>query len=426
MYPGRSHNVGAPPMTEIVLVRHAESEANLAAAWQGRGDAGLSATGRDQVKALAERVSGGSFDAVLSSPLSRALDTAAAFDDEPEAHDDLIEVDLGGWEGMSIEEVATRHRTLLRSIYGGSDEPFGEAGERMSEVAARTWAVIDSLGERLGPEQRAVVVTHGGVIDAIIASFLPTVSRRPHRMASNASLTHLVGQPGSWRLSRFNDTAHLDRLPAPVPTYLAAGDPVVALIRHGRTRANVDGRFQGQTCWGLDEVGHQQAGWLQQWYGPLDRVYSSPLDRARATAAVLCAAPPVVVEELMEISLGAWEGLTWGDVRAEWGDLVRRIYEDGEDLPRGEHGETWQQVTDRIAGAIGSLELTGGAVTGVVTHGGVIRAYVGTLGGAATSSGSRLATPENTSVTHIALTGDGPVLCDYGVAPHLEQSTVTP
>lgn len=411
-------------MSEIVLIRHAESEANLAATWQGRGDAGLSATGRDQVKALAGRANGRSFDAVLSSPLVRAVDTAVAFDDDPEIHDELIEVDLGRWEGMALDVVAAQDRHLLQSIYGGGDERFGETGEMISEVAARAWAVIDSLGERLAPHGRAAVVTHGGVIDALISTFLPTVTRRPHRMASNASLTHLVGSPGRWRLARFNDTAHLDRLPAPVPTYLAAGDPVVALIRHGRTKANVDGRFQGQTCWGLDQVGTEQAARLQQWYGPLDRVYSSPLDRAHATAAVLCATTPVVVEDLREIGLGAWEGLTWTEVKANWADLVRRIYEEGEDLPRGEHGETWQQVTDRIVGAIGSLELAEGEVTGVVTHGGVIRAYVGTLGGTSTSSGRRFATPDNTSVTHVALTSRGPVLCDYGVAPHLEEAVV--
>ena len=123
----------------------------------------------------------------------------------------------------------------------------------------------------------------------------------------------------------------------------------------------------------------------------------------------------------MEISLGEWEGLTWKDVHAEWEDVARRIYHDGEDLPRGESGETWAQATARMVSTIGSLELPGGDVTGVVTHGGVIRAYVGTLSGDTASTMARLATPENTSVTHVAITGQGPVLLDYSVAPHLER-----
>lgn len=407
-------------MPEIVLVRHAESEANAAAAWQGRGNAGLSVAGRQQVSALARRVDGHRFDAVVSSPLARAYETAAAFSDEPEIEDDLIEIDLGRWEGVPFDTVAEKDGVLLRSIYNGADEPFGEIGERMSEVAARAWAVIDRLAERVGPNGRAVVVTHGGVIDSVLSTLLPTVSRRPHRMAANSSLTHLVGDPGYWRLKRFNDTTHLGRLSVPAAGYLEAGDPVVALIRHGRTRANVDGRFQGQSCWGLDEVGTEQAQWLAEWYGRLDRVYTSPLSRAADTAAVICANTPVPVDGLMEISLGVWEGLTWNEVWDGWGETARRIYEEGEDLPRGEHGETWAEATRRMADTLASLELAPGDVTGVVTHGGVIRAFVGTLSGDNSATMSRLATPENTSVTHVAMTANGPVLCDYGVAPHLE------
>lgn len=410
-------------MAEIVLVRHAESEANLSAAWQGRGNAALSVTGKEQVDALSARVASSSYDAVLSSPLTRAVETAAAFSDAPETVDDLIEVDLGRWEGVSFDVVAERDQPLLRAIYGGADEPFGGTGERLSEVAARVWAVIDGLAERIGSDGRAVVVTHGGVIDAILSTLLPMVTRRPHRMAANASMTHIVGGPGHWRLGRFNDTAHLGKLPSSASAYLAAGEPVLALIRHGRTKANVERRMQGQSCWGLDDVGRSQAGWLAGWYGPLDQVFTSPLDRARTTALAL-SSDPVEVDGLAEIGLGRWEGLTWWEVKEQWADLHRQIYEEGLDLARGESGETWAQATARIVAAIDSLDVTGGRVTGVVSHGGVIRAYIGTLGGDGTSTASRLAVPDNTSVTHVALTDDGPVLCDYAVAPHLEGRSI--
>lgn len=407
-------------MSQIVLVRHAESEANVAAAWQGRGNAALSDKGKSQVEALARRVDGHEYGVVVSSPLDRAYETATAFTPSPEVEDDLIEIDLGNWEGVAFDVVAEKDGVLLRSIYNGVDERFGEIGEKISEVAARAWAVVDRLAERVGPDGTAVVVSHGGVIDSLIASLLPTVSRRPHRMAANTSITHLVGGPGEWRLGRFNDTAHLGRVSALAEYYLGEGDPVIALIRHGRTQANVDGRFQGQSCWGLDEVGVEQAARLAEWYGPIRRVYTSPLGRAASTAAAI-ADEPVPLEGLMEISLGEWEGLTWRDVHSGWEDIARRIYFDGEDLPRGGSGETWAQATARMVATIESLHLPGGDVTGVVTHGGVIRAYVGTLSGDTASTMARLATPENTSVTHVAITRDGPVLLDYSVAPHLER-----
>ena len=144
------------------------------------------------------------------------------------------------------------------------------------------------------------------------------------------------------------------------------------------------------------------------------------MSRAADTAAAISANTPKPVDGLMEIHLGVWEGLTWDDVWEGWSEAARRIYEEGEDLPRGENGETWAGATKRMAETLASLEFPPGDVTGVVTHGGVIRAYVGTISGDPSATMSRLATPENTSITHVAMTADGPVLCDYGVAPHLE------
>lgn len=410
-------------MPEIVLVRHAESEANLAGTWQGRGNSALSPTGREQVEALARRVDGRQLDLVATSPLDRALETAAAFGEQVETHEDLTEIDLGTWEGISVETVASRDRELLRSIYTGGDDRFGTEGERWSEVAARAWAIIDTVAERVGPRGRAVVVTHGGVIDSVLGTLLPVGGRRAHRMVENASLTHLVGGPGRWRLGRFNDCTHLGRLTRFTTGHLDSGGSVLALIRHGRTRANVEMRFQGQSCWGLDDVGEEQGAWLADWYGRLATVYSSPLSRATATARYLAAGEVVEVAGLEEIGMGRWEGLVREDIQRDWPDLARRIFEDGEDLPRGETGETWDGVTRRILAAIESLDVGPGEVAGVVSHGGVIRAYLGAFW--ASDNTRSLHTPDNTSVTHIALTADGPIVCDFAVAPHLERRPVT-
>lgn len=405
-------------MSEIVLIRHAQSAANVAKTWQGRGNAPLSTEGETQVAALGDRLGTGRFDAVVSSPLRRAYETAGALADAPEVDDDLIEIDLGAWEDAAIGDVMRDHSQLLRSIYGGGDDRFGLTGERFSEVAARAWAVIDRVAETVGPEGSAAIVTHGGVIDSVFATLLPTVSRRPHRMVSNTALTHLVGEPGRWRLARLNDATHLGRLPEFADAHLRKGGRVVALIRHGRTQANVEGRAQGQSCWGLDDVGINQAARLADWYGPLDPVFTSPLGRAQTTAASISVNGPIPVDGLKEIAMGEWEGLDADEIRQGWPDLVRAIFDEGQDLARGVTGETWQAMTDRAVAAMASLEVPESQVTGVVTHGGFIRAYVGTLGGGASAQG--LHTPENTSVTHVALTDDGPVLCDYAVAPHLE------
>lgn len=411
-------------MTEIVFARHAESEANVSNSWQGRGDAALSSAGRAQAEALRERLAGQHFDAVVASPLRRAVETAAMASADAVVDEAFIEIDLGRWEGLPVELIDAEDQAALRAILAGEDLPFGSTGERLSEVASRVWAAVEEIGERVGPGGRALVVTHGGVVDAVLGRFLPVVTRRPHRMVSNTSLTHVVKTPFGWRLSRLNDATHLGPLPDTVQAYLASGRAVVALIRHGRTQANVEGRWQGQSCWGLDEVGMEQARRLRDWYGSIERVYASPLDRALTTARLLAGGEVVELPELQEIAMGHWEGLHTFEIRERWADLYARIFTDDEDLARGETGETWAQVTERITRAIEGLDARPGEVTGVVAHGGVIRAYIGTLGGDRSGRAPTLFTPDNTSVTHVALTDDGPVLCDYALAPHLESAPV--
>ncbi|MGA7270104.1 MAG: histidine phosphatase family protein [Acidimicrobiia bacterium] len=413
-------------MPEIVLVRHAESTANVAQAWQGRGNSALSDEGRTQVEALAGRLVDHRFDAVVSSPLVRAVDTAGALVDAPRTDDRAVEIDLGSWEGMEFSAVMSTDAARLRAVFSGADEPFGGDGERLSDVAARIWDLVDELAARVGPNGRAAVVTHGGVIDAVMATVLPPVTRRAHRIVSNTSLTHLVGEPGKWRLARFNDSTHLDPIGSLARRQLEEGNAVLALIRHGRTKANDEGRCQGQSCWGLDQVGETQARLLADWYGPLRRVYTSPLERAMATAVAIAADSPTPVDGLMEIAMGHWEGLDMDEVARRWPELVRRIYEEGEDLPRGEQGETWKDLTDRIVATVAALEAEPGQITGVVSHGGAIRAYLGTLGGDDSAPRSGLHTPENTSFSHVALTDHGPMLCDYAVAPHLDGARVSP
>lgn len=409
-------------MTQIVLIRHAESAANVAGWWQGRGDADLSPEGASQVAALGARLSDRRFDAVVTSPLARARETAAAISYESRTEADLIEVDLGAWEDVSIDDVMHDHGDLLRSIYRGSDDRFGGTGERFSEVAARAMDVVNRVAEEVGPDGSAAVVTHGGVIDAVFSTLMPSSTRRPHRMVSNTALTHLVGGPGRWWLACFNDSTHLGTLSPFAQSHLASGGQVLALIRHGRTRANVEGRAQGQSCWGLDEVGEAQAARLAGWYGLLDPVFSSPLDRALATATAISTSAPIQIDGLKEIAMGEWEGLSFTEIRERWPEITRAIFEEEQDLPRGGHGETWQAVTERAISTISGLPAPPGRVTGVVSHGGLIRAYVGTLGGS--QSSRSLATPDNTSVTHVALTDDGPILCDYAVAPHLDEMAV--
>jgi broad specificity phosphatase PhoE len=218
----------------------------------------------------------------------------------------------------------------------------------------------------------------------------------------------------------FNDTGHLGPRSKLVENHLGDDNPVIALIRHGRTQANVEMRWQGQGDWDLDELGRRQAKALGGWYGQLSTVYTSPLKRASSTAGYVAANGIVPVDDLKELSMGKWEGLTTNEIDERWPDVMERIYRHGVDLKRGETGESWGELTSRFANAVAELTPAKGEPTVVVAHGGAIRAYISSLTMNDDTHAESLWTPANTSVSHIAMTDRGPEILDYSVATHLE------
>lgn len=116
------------------------------------------------------------------------------------------------------------------------------------------------------------------------------------------------------------------------------------LIRHGQTDWNDEGRYQGRTDSTLDAIGQAQAARLAAALSRalLTAVYTSALSRARATAEAIAAPhalPIIVVEQLGEVALGAWEGMTAAEIREQFGpDVLDRRLEDPHFAPPG--GET--------------------------------------------------------------------------------------
>jgi broad specificity phosphatase PhoE len=228
---------------------------------------------------------------------------------------------------------------------------------------------------------------------------------------------------GKLRLATYNDTAHLGVVNDWTAARMRDGDPLVTLVRHGETDANVQGRVQGQTDWGLNERGREQADALAAWYGRQKHVFASPMGRAAETAAAIATDGVTEVSDFAELHFGSWEGLTFDEVRTQAAnsDLADRIFLEGEDLPRGGDGETWAQLTTRMRDGIESVLDSGNSTpVTVVSHGGAIRAYVLGNMGVGWPDALDTAVPANTAVTRVVITSQGPVLADYAVAAHLE------
>ncbi len=413
-----------PPAStkEIVLIRHAESQGNVEGLWHGRTDGPLSEGGEVSLDALGKRMSQWDFDMVISSPLTRARRTAYAVSEEVVIDDEFIEMDVGDWEGRSFEEVELESYDQLRASFEDWTVPMGVTGESLMEVGRRAYAALDRVFAGLSDNQRAIVVTHGGFIQSLLHRFLPAKGRRVHPIAHNISLTRIVLQFGRPRLASFNDTGHLGPRSRSVEHHLLEGNPVLALIRHGRTKANTERRWQGHGDWGLDEVGRAQAESLGEWYGRAAAVYSSPLRRAMSTAEPIALDGIVPVDGLKEMNMGEWEGLTTEEIAERWPSMMEAIYRHGVDLRRGTTGESWGELTARVAAAVEAIEPAEGEPTVVVAHGGAIRSYISSLTATDDSYSESLYTPANTSITHVAMTEHGPELLDFAVASHLESS----
>jgi broad specificity phosphatase PhoE len=407
-------------MAKITFIRHAETVANATGVWTGRFDGPLSEHGESTLGPLGERLGEQPFDVVISSPLQRARLTAEAFADELILDERFLEIDLGRWEGWSREKVIAEDGELLSQAVHQRNVPMGATGETLDQAGERVLTAVDALAEELGEEGHAAVVTHGGLLQNVLHRHLAGRVRRMHGFTQNTGINRIEWHWGHPRLATFNDVGHLGAESGLVRQYLADAVPVLALIRHGRTRANVERRWQGRGDWGLDDVGESQARALADWYGTRSVVFTSPLERARATAAQIAMNGVEKVEDLREISMGEWEGLTTEEIVDGWPALIETIYRDGVDLRRGESGESFAELRARVTRAINSLELSTSETSVVVSHGGAIRSYISGLTKNDDSHAESLLTPVNTSVTHVALTDRGPELLDYAVATHLE------
>jgi probable phosphoglycerate mutase len=199
-------------VTELFLVRHAETVWNAEGRWQGQTDVPLSERGRAEIALVAARLRSERFDHVVSSDLVRAHDTARAIaGDRPITLDPALrEMHLGAWCGLLHHEVVERHPDQLRALQRGEDARIGGDGETVVELAARVTGAIDRiLAGRQG--ERVLVVTHGGVIRSILLELLGLSGRaRPLVGSRNTAITRIhVAESGARTLRSYNDARHL-------------------------------------------------------------------------------------------------------------------------------------------------------------------------------------------------------------------------
>ncbi len=199
-------------MLEVCLVRHAQSVSNASGVWQGQGNSPLSEVGRAQVASLAGVLRSEPCDLVISSDLTRAADTAKAAGAEVEHDPAWREIDVGDWEGLTMEQVIERFPEQIEALKARKTFAIG-GGESWPEVFERADEAFAALQRRMPAGGRALVFTHGGIIAALLAGLLGVRGSFPWPLGRmrNTGRTTLRLHSDHVELLVHNDDSHVPR-----------------------------------------------------------------------------------------------------------------------------------------------------------------------------------------------------------------------
>lgn len=196
-------------MSLLYLVRHGETDWNRQRRIQGSTDIPLNATGRAQAARTGELLARRRWHGIVSSPLSRALQTGRIIGDAVGIHDlelddALVERGYGEAEGLDADELNAR-------FPAGVDVP---GRETRAQVLDRVLPSLIALGERHHGHS-VIVTTHGAVIRTLLNEVAPDALDHPGVPISNGSVHSFRLADGALQLLRFDD---------PIETETGVGD----------------------------------------------------------------------------------------------------------------------------------------------------------------------------------------------------------
>ncbi|HRQ58120.1 MAG TPA: histidine phosphatase family protein [Azoarcus taiwanensis] len=206
--------------TTLCLVRHGETPWNADRRLQGHLDVPLNDHGRIQARATGAMLNGKHFDAVYSSDLARALETARSIagDTAPTILPALRERHYGSLQGLTYEEARQRLPEAYAAFEARNPSyAFPGGGETLLAFRSRVESTLHLLAQRhVG--QQVLVVTHGGVLDIVhrLVTGKSLESPRDFKIP-NAALNWVEHGPEGWALIAWAETMHLpasrDELP---------------------------------------------------------------------------------------------------------------------------------------------------------------------------------------------------------------------
>jgi len=202
--------------TQIIAVRHGETQWNREKRWQGHNDSPLTKKGLDQAKAVANHLAEVQFSSIYSSDLDRACKTAeqiykiSGIKIITDAR--LRERNLGIFEGLTKPEMKSQFPEAFNK-YQNQDPGYAvPKGESIKQCYARSTAFLKEIPEK-HPGETIVVVTHGGVLNAYFRFIIGLPLEAPRRyQLFNASINRFSYTDGHFILNSFGHIDHLNHI----------------------------------------------------------------------------------------------------------------------------------------------------------------------------------------------------------------------
>jgi 2,3-bisphosphoglycerate-dependent phosphoglycerate mutase len=200
--------------TRLCIVRHGETAWNAEHRVQGQLDVPLNAIGQAQALAASKILSGETFDAIYSSDLSRARQTAQeiakVLSMDIVQEKDLRERHYGIFEKLTYAEVKVRYPEDYARFEARDPEYAFRTGEALKDFSARSISILTRIVET-NPGKNVLVFTHGGVLD-MLYRFVTRLSLSAERKFGipNAGLNRIEVSPAGWQILTWADIAHLE------------------------------------------------------------------------------------------------------------------------------------------------------------------------------------------------------------------------
>ncbi|MCL5024889.1 MAG: histidine phosphatase family protein [Chloroflexi bacterium] len=204
-------------MNRVILVRHGQTEWNRADRFRGRADVTLNTIGQAQAAAIADYLKDScSISSIYSSPLTRALDTAApiagAFGLKIQPVEELTDIDYGQWQGLTPDEVSVRWPELCSLWYSQPQRVEIPGGESLAALRKRAVAGLSQVLSR-HQDEAVALVSHQAVCRVLLLYALGLDNDAFwHIQQENGAINVLTSTERGFTVWLVNHTCHLGAL----------------------------------------------------------------------------------------------------------------------------------------------------------------------------------------------------------------------